>query len=185
MRLKYVLVFLFAATAAVAQQAPPPALDFAAIKRETQLFETVLNTAVQQRFEQPFLLLQETKGAYLEGYGVVFTLEVSLYPMRLRTPFAAAPYSDKELVNARTQKLQRTKEMETLIRDLLRDHGMGLRSLPPDESIAVVVHLFNQTEQRDMPTQLAVQVKKQWLQEAAGRKLNAAEFRLKLSVVSF
>ncbi len=179
MRLKYALVLLFSAGAFA--QSP----DFPAIKKQTQLFETVLNTAVQQRFEQPFLLLQETKGAYLAGYGVVFTLEVNLYPMRYRTPFAASPYSEKELATARAQKLQRMKEMETLIRDLLRDHGMGLDFLPPDENVAVVVHLFNQAEQRDMPSQLAVQVKKQWLQEAAGRKLNAAEFRLKLSVISF
>ena len=172
-------VLLFAATAMA--QAP----DYPAIKRQTQLFETVLDTAVRQRFEQPFLVLQESKGAYLEGYGVVFTMEINLYPLRWRYPFAAAPYSEKELTTARTQKLARMKDLETLIRDLLRDHGMGLNFLPPDENVAVVVHLFNQAEHHDLPSQLAVQVKKQWLQEAAGRKLTAAEFLQKLSVISF
>ncbi len=174
-------VFVLAAFASLACAQP----DYPAIKRQTQLFETVLDTAVRQHFEQPFLMLQETRGAYLEGYGVVFTLEVNLYPLRLRTPFAATPYSDKELAAARTQKLARIKDLEVLIRDLLRDHGMGLNFLPADENVAVVVHLFNQAEHRDMPTQLAVQTRKQWLQEAAGRKLSAAEFRQKLSVISF
>jgi hypothetical protein len=77
------------------------------------------------------------------------------------------------------------KDLETLIRELLRDHGMGLNFLPADENVAVVVHLFNQAEQRDMPTQLSVQVKKQWLQDGSGRKLSAAEFRQKFSVISF
>jgi len=40
-------------------------------------------------------------------------------------------------------------------------------------------------EHHDLPTQLAVQAKKQWLQEAAGRKVSAAEVWQKLSVVSF
>ena len=182
-------VLLFAVLSGVLSGAQPAAAgqspDYPAIKRQTQLFETVLNTAIQQRFEQPFLVLQETKGSYLEGYGVVFTLEVSLYPMRIRTPFSATPYSDKELSAARAQKLARIKDLETLIRDLLRDHGMGLSFVPDNENVAVVVHLFNQAEQRDLPSQLAVQAKKQWLQDAAGRKLSAAEFRQKLSVISF
>ncbi len=80
------IVLVFVLAAGLAAQAP----DYTAMKRQIQIFETVLDTAVKQRFEQPFLLLQEPRGAYLEGYGVVFTLEVNLYPLRLRTPFAAA-----------------------------------------------------------------------------------------------
>jgi hypothetical protein len=172
-------VLLFAASAMA--QAP----DYQAIKRQTQLFETVLDTAVKQRFEQPFLVMQEAKGSYLEGYGVVFTMEINIYPLRWRWPFSNAEYTEKELTTARTQKVARIKELESLIRDLLRDHGMGLNFLPAGENVAVVVHLFNPVEQKDMPSQLSVQVKKQWLQEAAGRKLTAAEFLQKLSVVSF
>jgi hypothetical protein len=161
--------------------------DYSAIRRQTQLFETVLDTAIRQHFDDPahFLMLQAPRGAYLEGYGVVFTMEVNLYTLRYRNPFDASPYSEKEIAAAKSAKLARTKELETLIRDLLRNNGMGLDFVPPDETVAVVVHLFNQAEHRDLPVQLAVQTKKQWLQEAAGRKLSAAEFRQKLSVVSF
>ena len=62
---------------------------------------------------------------------------------------------------------------------------MGLNFLGPEENVAVVVHLFNSAEQRELPTQLSVQTKKQWLQEAAGRRLNAAEMRQKFAVTSF
>jgi hypothetical protein len=159
--------------------------DYSTIKKQTQLFETVMNTAVRQQFGAPFQMLQEARGSYLEGYGVVFTLEVNLYPMRWRSPFSGGEYSEKEIATARTQILARMKEMETLIRDVLRNHGMSLDFVPPNENVSVVVHLFSQVEHKDMPTQLAVQAKKQWLQEAAGRKLSAAEFWQKLSVVSF
>src|SRR5436190_24193472 len=85
------------------------------VKRQTDIFEQVLNTAIRGRFEQPFLLLQEPRGAFLDGYGMVFTMEVNLYPMRLRTPFNAAPYSDKELSEGRKQKQARMKDLEVMI----------------------------------------------------------------------
>ena len=175
-----VVVLVFAACAW--SQTP----DYSTIKKQTQLFEAVLDTGIRQHFDaEHFLMLQVPRGAYLEGYGVVFTLEVNLYTMRYRNPFDASPYSEKEIAVARAAKQARMKELETLVRDLLRNNGMGLDFVPPDETVAVVVHLFNQAEHRDLPSQLSVQTKKQWLQEAAGRKLSAAEFRQKLSVVSF
>ena len=62
--------------------------DYPAIKRQMQLFESLLNTALKQRFEQPFGILQEAKGTYLEGFGAVFSLEVNLYPMRVMSPWS-------------------------------------------------------------------------------------------------
>jgi hypothetical protein len=112
-------------------------------------------------------------------------LEVNLYTMRYRNPFDASPYSSAEVATARAAKLARMKDLETLVRDLLRNNGMGLEFVPADENVAVVVHLFNQAEHKELPSQLAVQTKKQWLQEAAGRRLTAAEFRQKISVISF
>ncbi len=160
--------------------------DYPAIKRQTQLFETVLDTALRQHFDPAhFLMMQAPKGAYLEGYGVVFTLEVNLYVMRWLNPFNSTPYSEKELATARAAKAEGMKDLETIIRDLLRNNGMGLDFVPPDKKVAVVVHLFNQAEFKDLPSQLSLQTKKQWLQEAAGRRLSAEAFRQKLSVVAF
>jgi hypothetical protein len=159
--------------------------DYGAIKRQTQLFETLITTAVKQRFDIPFVMLQETRGAYLEGYGVVFTLEVNLRPMRFISPFDARPYTDKEIQDARAIKLRRIKEAEALFRDLLRDHANGLAFLRPEESVAIVMHLFNTAEHRDVPTQLVVQAHRQAVMDAAGQKLTAAEFNKKLSVVTF
>ncbi len=180
--MKKFLCALVLAASALTAQTP----DYQSVKKQTQLFETVLDTAVRQHYDPAnFLMMQSPRGAYLEGYGVVFTLEVNLYVMRWVNPFNAAPYSEKEIAAAKAAKQARMKELETLIRDLLRNNGMGLDFVPPDENVAVVVHLFNQVELRDLPSQLSVQVKKQWLQEAAGRRLSAAEFRQKLSVISF
>lgn len=148
---------------APAVPAQTPSHDYGAIKRQMEIFETVLNTALKQRYTTAFLMLQPAKGTYLEGYGAVFTLELNLATMRYITPFDSAVYSKEEIGNARTLKMTRTKEVEDMAKRLIRDHGAGLNFLKPDENVAVVVHLFNTSEHRDLPTQLVVQGKKQSL----------------------
>jgi hypothetical protein len=137
--------------------------NYGAIKQQIGIFESVLNTAMRQRYDQRFLMLQPPKGSYLEGYGVVFTAEVNLSTLRYLTPFTPGPYTDKELKDARAEKIARTKDIETLVKDLLRGNGAGLSFLKPEENVAVVVHLFNTIEHKDLPTQLIVQGKKQAL----------------------
>jgi len=156
---------LTAMTLALLAPAPSRAQthDYTAIKREMEIFEGVLNTALKQRYQERFMLLQPAKGSYLESYGVVFTLETNLSTLRYLTPFTPGPYTDKEIKDARTEKTARTKEVETMVKGLLRDHGAGLNSLKPDDNVAVVVHLFNVNEHRGMPTQLIIQGKKQAL----------------------
>ena len=158
--------------------------DYPMIRRQVELFETLIDKALNQRFERPFGILQETKGTYLEGYGAVFTVEVNLFPMRWMSPFSP-PYTEKEVREARNRKLERMREAEALVKDLLREHGPALDFLRPDERVAVVVHLFNTGEHRDLPSQLIVQARRQALLDAVGQKLSAAEFRQKLTVVTF
>jgi hypothetical protein len=106
------------------------------------------------------MLLQPAKGSYLEGFGVVFTLETNLSTLRYLTPFTPGPYTDKEIKDARAEKIARTKEVEAMVKGLLRDHGAGLSFLKPEDNVAVVVHLFNTSDHKGLPTQLIVQGKK-------------------------
>jgi len=152
---------------ALALLAPAPSRaqthDYTAIKRQMELFETLLNTSLKQRYDQRFMLLQPAKGSYLEGFGVVFTLETNLSTLRYLTPFTPGPYTDKEIRDARAEKTARTKEVEALVKGLLRDYGAGLNFLKPEDNVAVVVHLFNVSDHRGLPSQLIVQGKKQAL----------------------
>ncbi len=175
-----------AASKPAAERVPDPAArNYTALKRQLELFETVLNKALEQKFEKPFGILTESKGAYLEGYGAVFSVEVNLYPLRWISPFTPTPYSEKELRETRERKLQRVREIQELLADVLRDYGAGLAALRPDERVAIVVHLFNMEAERDMPTQLVLQAQHQAVLEALGQKLTAAEFRQKVSAVTF
>src|SRR5690242_12751292 len=55
----------------------PTNVDLHALKPQLEAFEGQLNRMIQQNFEMPFALLQDTKGSYLPGFGVAFHLEAN------------------------------------------------------------------------------------------------------------
>ncbi len=180
-----VSLLLLATSAPALEQNAARTPDYATIKRQVEQFETLLDKALQQRFEQPFVILQHSKGTYLEGFGAVFTVEVNLVPMRFITPFNPAPYSPKELEEARAKAHQRIREVGQLVEEVLREHGPSLTFLNPEEQLAVVVHLFRVAENRELPSQIVVQARRQALLDAQAQNWTAAQFRQKLTLVTF
>ena len=63
-----------------------PSANFSALKGEMKVFEAVIDGTMAQIFAPPFGLLEKTQGTYLPGFGLAFSLEVNLYPMRVPLP---------------------------------------------------------------------------------------------------
>ncbi len=155
-----------------------------ALKGEMKVFEAVINETMVQTFAPPFGLLDKAKGAYLPGFGIVFSLEVNLNPVRAPSPFNMQPLSKEELAKAQKVRLQRLGVIKTKVPRLLADHGGGLRDVSPDESVAVVVHLFPlPDEDEKLPSQIVLEVKKSDLDQYSERKLSYEEFEKKVSVL--
>lgn len=162
-------------------QTPAPNLN--ALKGEMKVLEAVINETTVQTFAPPFGLLEKTKGTYLSDFGVIFSLEVNLYPMRMPNMFNARPPTKEEVEKARKAKLERIRIIKQTMPRLLADHASALREFPPEESVAVIVHLFHfQAEGENLPTQLVIQVKRSDLDQYSERKLSYEQF---LSHVKF
>lgn len=163
-------------------QGPTP--DYSALMRQMRILQAVIDEAMAQTFAPPFGLLQKTKGTYLPDFGVVFSLEVNLYPVRIPNPFDAQPLSKEELEGARKAKVERIKIIKESIPRLLADHASSLREVDPEGSVAVVVHLFHfQAEGEKLPTQLVIEVKKQDLLQYWGKKLSYDELLSKMRIL--
>jgi len=156
-----------------------PEVDLRGLKIQLQVFQDLVNRSIQQSFEQPFTLLQDAKGSYLPHFGAVFQLEVNLHPMRLISPFDMRPYTPEELRKARDAKLQRVRELKTRLSALLLEHGTKLSEVPPDQGVAIVVHLFNlPSEQSEaLPTQLVIETSRAVLLDAQAQRTTVAEFQ--------
>ncbi len=175
------VAFLALTPPLVAQAGPS---NLSALKGEMKVFEAVINETMVQTFAPPFGLLEKAKGAYLPGFGIVFSLEVNLNLVRAPSPFNMQPVSKEELAKAQKMRKERLRMIKTTVPRLLADHGGGLRDVSPDEFVAVVVHLFPLPDDDEkLPSQIVLEVKKSDLDQYSERKLSYAEFEKKVSVL--
>ena len=107
--------------------------------------------------------MQGAKGTYLEGYGIVITLEVALDPPR--NPFSGLGRTSADV---RTAVAQHRKDTEERLKSLLKEKTPAIDSLLPNESATIIVYLLNTNpaDLPDLPSQLVLSVKKQ--EAAAG-----------------
>lgn len=170
-----------------AATAPLASVQLAALRSQVQQFQEMINRDLQTALDHPFGMLQDAKGIYLPRFGVVFHMELNLAPMRMLSVFDIRPYTDQELQQTHDAKLQRIRELKQHFSDLLRQHGTELSALPPDQEVAIVVHLFNMPSERTegLPTQFAVEVSGALLAGPQSQKMTAEEFRKRVSFFDF
>ncbi len=157
---------------------------YAALKGEMKVMEAVIDETMAQQFAPPFGLLEKTKGAYVPDFGLVFGLEVNLYPLRSPNPFDARPLNKAELENARRITRERIETIKKSLPRLLADHASSLRDLNQDQSMAVIVHLFHvETEGEPLPTQVIVEVRKADLDQYWEKKLSYEQLLGKMKIL--
>ena len=163
-----------------AQMAPA---QVAELKGKMQVLQAVIDKNLEQTFTLPFGILEKTKGTYLSGFGLVFSVEVNLYPMRQVTPFSPQPYGAEELEQVKKKKLERIAVIKHTVPQLLADHGVNLGELRPEESVAVVVYLFHiQGEGEKLPTQIIVQVKKGDLDQFRANRISSSDLKARVKI---
>ena len=151
-----------------AQGAP----DGRAIRATLKSAERATDDRIQQMTSRtPFALLGNTRGAYLSGYGAVFTLEVNLVPVAGISPFRPA-YSVQEIKALNQQKREKLASLKAAIRQLLVEQAGALTLVPPAEKIAIVVTLFNFNweDTTGLPSQIVMQASRQTLLDLQARR---------------
>lgn len=156
------------AVAAWAQAGEGPRVTRAALAAMEANFDKRIVTL---NFEDPFDLLGATRGVYLEGYGAVFTTEVSLAIVPPITPFRRSISKD-EVERVRQKKLQRLPLLKRAMREMLVASANSLSTVPPGEQIVVGVTLFyfSWEDGSGLPSQVLMQARRQTLLDyAVGR----------------
>ena len=138
--------------------------------------------ALEKKFDQqiesfsiddPFLLLGNTRGVYLDDYGAVFTAELNLVAAAVVTPFRPS-FTNEQIEKIRQKKLQRIATLKSLILNMVMDSASTLKQVPPEEQIVVGVSLFYYSwENTDgLPSQILMQASRQSLL-AAGSSMDS------------
>jgi hypothetical protein len=125
--------------------------------------------------EDPFDLLGNTRGVYLDGYGVVFTTEVNLIVTPPVTPFRPQ-VSRQEIDRIRQRKLAKLEVLKKAMREMMTASAAAIEGLPANEQVVVAVTLFYYPweDRSGLPSQILMQAPKSALVGGPGQTLNAA-----------
>ena len=150
-----------------------------AASTEKPRFHRAALTAMEQSFDQrlmrladdPYLLIGNTRGIYIEGYGAVFTAEVSLANGASPNPFRPT-ITKEDMARIRAKKLERLPLLKQCMRDMLLNAAASLDETPASEQIVVGVSLiyYPGEDKSGMPGQILMQgAKGQLLDAKLGR----------------
>jgi hypothetical protein len=175
------LSFLLAITAA----ASASAAEAGEAPRVTRNAMATVEKNLDNRFtrlwdDNPFVVLGNTRGIYLEGYGAVFTAEINLVagPAAGILPLAI---TNADRARHKDKKLSRLPEFKRALAKALAETAASpqMAAVPPDEQIVLVAFLshYPWEDLSGMPAQITMQGAKKKLIEAGptgGATLEAA-----------
>lgn len=166
---------------------PQPIGESRAVRAALKNAERTIDERVQvMTARAPFVLLGTTRGAYLPGYGAVFSLEVNLVPVAGISPFRPA-YSPQEIQNLNRQKREKLGALRAGLRPLLLEQAAGLAQIPPNEKVALIVSLFNfhWEDTTGLPSQIVLQATRQALINLQARRAAPAELEQGIELREF
>ncbi len=107
---------------------------------------------------EPYLVLGEAHGVYLDSYGAVFTASVNLVEGPNVSPFRQA-ISAKERADLRQRKLDRLVKLRGVMREALVVSAGMLDTVPVSEQIVVSVTLprYHWEDTAGLPSQVVMQ----------------------------
>ena len=158
--------------------------NLAALKKGIELFNSVLNQSLTQNFGGPFETLDRARGAYLPGYGVIFTFEVNLTPSPQYGPFGPAPKPKSEQAQ-REEEVRRRDRAESVAEQILGNFGQALTPLAPEESVAIIIQTVAAQPGNIARSTIVIAAPKKLLDERESNSIDQAQFVKKLSVTEY
>lgn len=111
------------------------------------------------RTEEPFYLLGNTRGVYINGYGILFSSEVNLVVTAALSPFSRREYTKEDIARVKSKKGARLPELRQGLREMMFDAAAALDNVPPDERVVMAVNLFywHWEDSQGLPGQVVMQ----------------------------
>jgi hypothetical protein len=158
--------------------------DLEELKKQIELFETVLNEILTQAFGGPYDTLEPPRGAFLPGYGAVFTLQVNLSPFRNIGPFNPTPTAKTEAAE-REEEIRRREKAKGVAEQVLTNFGQVLSQLPDGESVAVIVHTVAAHPGKVERSTIVISADKNLIAQRQSNAIAQAEFTRRLTITEY
>ena len=134
----------------------------------TPIERTLDNRILKATADDPADILGSTRGLYLEGYGAVFTTEVSIVFTPGLTPFRQV--TPDEIKRLHDRKLKHVPVLRQAARDMLTAAAGALDSMPPNERVVVALRFLYLPweDTAGLPSELVMQADRATLLKKAG-----------------
>ena len=179
------LTFLLVVAVAATGAAPPAELTPAS--RELRAGLRTVERSIDSGFGGvSMVMIGNTRGGYLQGFGAVFTLEVNVVPMANLSPFKPS-YTEQELRQLNQRKRDRLPELEELGAGILVKEAGKLGAIPEEEKMALMISLFHFTweDTDDLPAQVVIQAPRRALLDRQAGRISEQELAKRLTVRRF
>jgi hypothetical protein len=122
--------------------------------------EKAIDRRIETLFDEPYLLLGNARGIYLEGTGAVFTAEMALV-ITAAGPFAPK-LSKEEQDRLRKKRLDRLPAVRGAMQEMLVRSAEMLPALSADERVVLGLNIFRRTAEDNtgIPSQIVMQATK-------------------------
>jgi hypothetical protein len=127
-----------------------------------------INQSFAPRGVDPYHVLGDARGTYLEGYGTLFTIELDLINRGLAISPFRPTMTPEELESLRERKLKKLVLLKEAMRTLMMNASGTLEGLPPNERVAMeaILITFSWENSRGIPQRVFMSAEKQKLLDA-------------------
>ena len=158
--------------------------DLASARQDIQGFEGLINKLLGEQIKNSFVSVQKSKGAYLQGYGVMFSFVVNIHRATIQSPFGPVARADPDTPE---EKKRQIEELKDRLVKLLQSNADRLRQLRKDEYVSIVMFV----EDRNFPDEenqnktVVLSVLKRDADELARREDRSREFKQRMRIVEY
>jgi hypothetical protein len=165
-------------------QSLPGTESLAQLKKETRIFESIIQEILKQHFDHPYAIAAEPKAAYLRDYGVSISFHLKINRGTIRT-FSGETTSS--LVNAPGSKQTQVQTVRATMIDTLADFGTTLKRLNGNDRIAICAHIEdrNELETSKRTSILVVSAKKTDIEQLSMKSITLDEFKSRTDVLQY
>jgi hypothetical protein len=179
----WAFLMVVAIVPAFPQTGTPTPLNLQQMRNDIQIFEAILDQALNQVFSNPFALVERVKGVYLADYGTTFTFLINIKAATMETPFGTIRRPETADPKLREQKVE---ELRQRIVTILGSYGNAIGQLRETDAVAVVAHIVDQNfSTKTQNKTIIIKVLKKDLMVMAARQTGAAEYRKKVQIVEY
>ncbi len=159
--------------------------DYALVQQDIVKFEGEVNEVIGSTFSSSaFAIVQRTKGAYLQGYGVSFAFLINIHQAMINTPFGKAR---KRADLSPAVKKQRIEDLKEKLVRLLQDSGNSIQQLRKTDRVTIIAYI----EDRNFPGEpnanktIVLTALKKDLDELVNKSDRLKEFKQRIKIVEY